>query len=72
MSYAQNERQRTRASGRYSDMNKCQRCNKSVGENYATDPRSNGGLGHVLCTTCCDKGFDMEWPDALRFYGGTA
>ena len=69
MSYAQGRRQATRSSsGRYSDMNKCQRCNKSVGENYFTDPRSNGGIGHVLCSKCCDKGFDMEWPEALAFY----
>ena len=63
------ERQRTRSSdGRYSDMSKCQRCAKPVGENYCTDPRSNGGIGHVLCRACHAGGRDLEWEQAQAFY----
>ena len=69
MSYGQQERQRTRSrQGRYSDMNKCQSCAKAVGTNYYSDPRSNGGIGHVLCRACCVAGQGLNWPDAQAWY----
>ncbi|MGV2885941.1 hypothetical protein [Paenibacillus taichungensis] len=52
-SYAQDERQQTRGkNGRYTDMAKCEICNKSVGANYYSDERVDSkfhGLGLTLC-----------------------
>lgn len=68
-SYGQTERQRTRRrDGKYSDMNKCERCRKSVGSNYYSDGRSDGTAGWVLCRDCQITGREMEWADAVAFY----
>lgn len=52
-SYAQDERQRSRGrNGQYTDMARCEICNKPVGANYCSDTRVDtrfGGLGLSLC-----------------------
>jgi hypothetical protein len=54
MSYAMDERQATRKNGKYSKMNKCEICQKSVGASYfSADDCDETGKGLVLCKTCC-------------------
>lgn len=54
MSYAQEERQRTRENGRYAKMRKCEVCGKPLGANYYSALSSAfTGKGLVLCRRCC-------------------
>lgn len=70
MSYAYQERQRTRAvNGRYQEMNKCEFCGRPLGADYASLPDCNKtGLGLVLCPNGrCRKGMtDQQVEKALR------
>lgn len=54
---AQQERQNTRKSGKYSTMNKCDLCGKGVGHYYFSvdECNSNGGFGLVLHGKCAEK-----------------
>jgi hypothetical protein len=72
MSYAKQERQRVRStSGRYSNMNRCEACQKRLGSNYCSDGRFNGEYGHVLCEKCCLRGSAMTVEQAKQFYSRT-
>jgi hypothetical protein len=55
---AQRERQRSkhRNAGRYAKVNPCDRCGRSAGVDYYSDPRheQHGGYGLCLCEPCAD------------------
>lgn len=60
-SLAYKSRQKTRKNGRYTEMYKCEVCNKSIGENYYSLPNTHdrfcrkiGIDGLSLCGKCCD------------------
>lgn len=74
MSYAMQARQNARtSSGKYRDMNRCERCNKRLGDNYCSDGRvcDEYGVGLVLCEKDADRGLEMSVEDALAFYSRT-
>jgi hypothetical protein len=62
-SFAQHSRNKTRnRKGQFSEMYRCEKCNKSIGENYYSLPSPGdeiceklGVFGLSLCTKCMDK-----------------
>lgn len=77
--YAQNKRQSIRdRSGRYSETNPCEVCNKGVID-YCSDSRVDSvdsagnswdGIGLCLCERCCDKLSKLPDNDAYQIVKG--
>jgi len=51
-------------------MNRCEVCDKFVGDNYYSDERCNrkGGYGLVLCRKCCNKVRDLNDEEFYSFF----